>query len=116
MIKQVHVVNQAEASLNINEYDNQAINVAVISGFNIAGAAIPAGVSKVLISYYNHNTTAFQSAYIRWGAAANTVSCMRIANGDKYILEVPSSGTRQLNVLGESGVTSGTAINVVPLG
>jgi len=104
-------------ALDILTYDNQSIVGSVISNSNIASVAIPAGCKKALVEYMNHAAPgADEVCFIRWNGVANQVSCMRLRDGDSYILAVPETGDRRLNIIGQTGVTAGTFIRITPLG
>ena len=104
--------------LDILTYDNQAVQVAVIEAVNLSSAAIPAGCKRILVTYNNFNwqTAGDEHCFIRWNAAAVQNTSMIMAHGDRYILEVPETGDRKLNVIGQTGVTAGSFVRIVPLG
>jgi hypothetical protein len=109
-------VEPSSEGLDIFTYDNSSIVASVISNLSLASAAVPAGANKVLVEYYNHNVGVNELCYIRWGAAANQGTCMRLRGGDSYILEVPEAGTRQINIIGQTGVSGSTFVRITPLG
>ena len=111
-----HVAPKDEG-LDIYTYDNQSIVGSVLSNLNLASAAVPAGVKKVLVEYFNGAAEGdAECCFIRWGAAANQGTCMRLRDGDQYILAVPETGTRSLNLMGQTGVSVGSFVRITPLG
>ena len=107
----------ADTELDIQTYDNQSQTVACVATFNFATAnAMPVGCTKALVNYYQVGGAATDVCYIRWGAAANATTCMRLQHGDSFILSVPTTGTRKLNVFTPTGATAGSAVYITPLG
>ena len=114
--KAAGLVVVADTELDIETYDNQGTLASVVSTINIKSGVLPVGCTKALVAYHNPNIGASEFCWIRWNAAAVVNTSMKIRDGDSYILAVPTTGERKLNVLGQTTVTAGTIVTITPLG